>query len=380
MNFMPQRTTNSALQKLPAKLDLDGIVAVSPENFAYVSGAFVLTVKQIRPRQAFAVLPKSGEPFIVVCSIEETLTREESWIGDVRTYTEFVDNPIDALVAAMKSAGLNKGKIGIDMQYIPAASFERLRVALPDVTLVDTTDAIAKVRVVKNDSEVALLEATTKQTHRAILDAMATSKLGDSERDIANRIATNIIENGADGTLFICFASGSRTGHPHTMASPTVVPKPGDVIRFDVGGTYGAWASDFARTYSAGDPTKRQKEVYTSLVDIQAATIDMMKPGVLAEDVFFFCKKEFERHKLPFHMPHIGHSFGVELHENPMIRPGDKTPLVPGMVINIEPSVKDEGNAYHTEDLLVITDTGYRLLTLGLAPREMPVMGQVLNY
>ncbi len=380
MNFMPKRTTGAALRALPGKLGLDAIVAMSPENFAYVSGAFVLTVGLIRPRQAFAVLPADKTPFIVVCSIEETLTREESWITDIRTYTEFVDNPIDKLVEALKSAGLDKGKLGMDMTFIPAASYERLKAALPNAKLVDTTEQIAAIRAIKSDEEVTLLETVTKQTHRAILDAMADSKLGDSERDMANKIATNIITNGADGTLFICFASGSRTGHPHTMASSTVIPKKGEVIRFDVGGTYGAWASDFARTYSAGEPTKRQQEVYTALVDIQAATIDMMKPGVIAEDVFFFCKKEYARHNMPFHMPHIGHSFGVELHENPMIRPGDKTPLEPGMVINIEPVLKDGGNAYHTEDLLVITDTGYRLLTLGLAPREMPVVGQKLKY
>jgi Xaa-Pro aminopeptidase len=49
-----------------------------------------------------------------------------------------------------------------------------------------------------------------------------------------------------------------------------------------------------------------------------------------------------------------------------MIRPGDKTPLKKGMVINIEPMASDDdGSFYHTEDLLVITETGTRLLTLG---------------
>lgn len=365
------------IRAIPSSLGLKAVVAMSPENFAYVTGAFILTVKQIRPRQAYAVLAAGADPFIVVCSIEETLTKDESWIPSVHTYTEFADDPIDSLVKAMKAAGLTSGKMGIDLDYLPVSSFQKLTAQLPDVEWVNTTEEIAAVRAIKNGSEVALLETTTKQTHRAILDAMEASKPGDSERDMANKIANNIILNGADGTLFICFASGKRTGHPHTMASPDVIPQPGDVIRFDVGGTYGAWASDFARTYSAGDPTDSQKQHYSSLCDVQRETIEMMKPGVTAEDVFYFCKESFARHGLPFHMPHIGHSFGVELHESPMMRPGDKTPLKAGMVINIEPSVKDgEGNAYHTEDLLVVTDTGTRLLTLGLAPREMPVIGQ----
>ena len=43
-------------------------------------------------------------------------------------------------------------------------------------------------------------------------------------------------------------------------------------------------------------------------------------------------------------------SYLAGLHESPMMRPGDKTPLKAGMVINIEPSVKDgEGNAQRTD-------------------------------
>jgi Xaa-Pro dipeptidase len=376
MNLMP----STELKELSATAGLDGIVALSPENFAYVSGAFISTVTLVRPRQAFAVLPAKGQPFIVVCSIEKELTAHESWISDIRTYTEFSDNPIDSLVSALKSAGLNKGRIGIDLDYLPANSYFRLIELLPEVDFVDTTETIAKVRAVKSEGEIAKLEKITKQTHKAILDGMAASKLGDTEADMARKIANNIINFGADGIKFVAFASGERTGLVHGTPSEEVVPRKGDVIRLDVGGAYGAWSSDLARTYSAGDPTNMQKNCYAALVEIEEATIDMIKPGVLAEDIFFFCRDEFARKKIDFRMPHIGHSFGVEIHENPMMRPGDKTPIQAGMVLNIEPMVRDENGAtYHTEDLLVVTETGHRLLTLGLAPREMPIIGETIT-
>lgn len=378
MNFTPNI---DALKGLAKAEGLDAIIAMSPENFAYASGAYILTVKSIRPRQAFAVLPASGEAFAVVCKIEESLTRSETWISDIRTYIEFVDYPIDSLVEALKSKGLTNGRFGLDLDYIPASSHERLVEMLPDVTFVNTTETIAAVRAVKSPSEITLLETASKQTHRAVLDAMAASKLGDTERQMADRIANNIINYGADGTLFLCFASGERTPHPHAIAQSDIIPREGEMIRFDVGGTYGAFASDFARTYSAGSPTLMQKQVYRALVESQEATIQAVKPGILAEDLFYICKDEFAKRGLPFHFPHIGHSFGVELHESPMLRPGDKTPLVPGMIINIEPPARDEtGSMYHTEDLVLVTDTGYRLLTLGLAPKELPVIGQTIIY
>lgn len=378
MNFKPNI---AALKSALKAAGLDAIICMSPENFAYASGAFILTVKHIRPRQAFAVLPADGEPFAVICKIEETLTRSETWISDIHTYIEFIDYPIDSLVTALKGAGLTKGRFGIDMDYIPAESYVHLSKALPDVTFVNTSETIAAIRAVKGESEVKILESATRQTHQAVLDAMAASKLGDNERQMADRIANNIINYGADGTLFMCFASGERSPQSHAVADPNVIPKAGDIIRFDVGGSYGAFASDFVRTYSAGSPSDMQKQVYRALIESQEETINSVKPGMLAEDLFFICKDAYAKRGLPFYFPHIGHSFGVELHESPMLRPGVKTPLVPGMILNIEPIAKDEeGSLYHTEDLLLVTENGYRLLTLGLAPKDLPVLGQTISY
>lgn len=377
MQFSPN---TAELKALPAKEGLDAIIAMSPENFAYASGAFISTVRLIRPRHAYAVLPAKGDPFNIVCSIEESLTRAESWIPDVRTYTEFAEQPVEVLARELKKQGLDKGKLGIDLDYLPASAYADLKASLPNAEFVNTTEMVSEIRVIKSESEITLLETTTKQTHRAVLDAMAASKLGDSEADMAQKIANNIINYGADGTLFMAFGSGARTAHPHTTAQPDVFPKPGDIIRFDVGGTYGAFASDFARTYSAGDPTAEQRQIHAALVRIQRATIEAMKPGVTAEDLFHLCKELYPKHGLTFTMPHIGHSFGVELHESPMLRPGDKTPLKAGMIINIEPMVKHASGTYHTEDLVLVTENGYRLLTLGLAPEELPVIGQTISY
>jgi len=376
VSFIPNR---ERLQALVKERELDALIAMSPENFTYVAGVHILTVASLRPRQAFAVLPAKGDPFLVLCSIEKTLAESEGWISDIHLYTEFVDNPIDALTTALRERGLASGKLGIDLDYLPATSYERLKSALHNVGLVNTTEEIAAVRAIKTPDEVALMEKAAKETHRAVLDALAASHLGDTERDIANRIANGIINNGATGTLFICFASGDRTSQAHAHATERV-PKEGEIIRFDVGGTYGAFATDFARTYSSGNPSAMQREVHRNLCEAQEATINAMAPGVPAEDIFHLCQDEFKKRGLAWRLPHIGHSFGVELHENPMIRPGDKTPLKPGMVINIEPMTSDdEGSFYHTEDLLVITDTGHRLLTLGLAPKELPEMGRQVS-
>ena len=365
------------LKAIPEVAGLDAVIAMSPENFAYVSGAFILTVESIRPRQAFAVLPRSGQPFAVICSIETATMLDESWIEDLFEYTEFVHRPVDRLAEALKARGIGGGRIGIDLQYLPAIDYARLNELLPDVELVDTTQTIARVRTIKSADEIDILEHATKGTHTAVLDAIGASRTGDTEKDIAAKIANGITLNGADTVMFLCFGSGPRSILAHGAATDRKT-EPGDIIRLDTGGRYGAYFSDFARTYSAGDPTPVQRETYRKLVEVHKETIGAARPGVTAEDLFFICKDAFEERQLPFHMPHIGHSFGVELHEYPMLRPGDKTPIEAGMVINIEPVMVDRErkSLYHVEDLFVVTDDGFRLLTHGFPPEELPVLGE----
>ena len=51
---------------------------------------------------------------------------------------------------------------------------------------------------------------------------------------------------------------------------------------------------------------------------------------------------------------------GTGLHEAPILHPGNAVPLEPGMVLAIEPMLKatEQGECYHSEDLVVVTDGG----------------------
>jgi Xaa-Pro dipeptidase len=376
MDQLAGNDARAALLDLPRRLGLDAVVAMSPENFAYASGVHVITVNLIRPRQAFVILPARSEPEVIVCSIERPVTVADSWISHVETYTEFTDDPVEKLAERLRELGLEHGRIGMDLDFLPVSSHTRLMRKLGNLELVNTTEEIAAIRAVKTRQEIALIRRAACGTHRAALDAMRDSKPGETEQQMCMRIANGIMASGATAIAFLCFASGERTAMSHAMATDKPVLD-GEIIRFDIGGVYGSYYSDFARTYSTGNPSAIQRQTYAALHNVQRATIDAVQPGMAAEDLFFLCRDKFHKAGLRFTMPHIGHSFGVELHETPMLRPGEKTKLRPGMVFNIEPiTVDDAGSKYHLEDLLEVTETGYRLMTLGLAPAEIPVLGE----
>ena len=367
------------LRELIKTANLDAIVLMSPENFAYGSGLNIFTVEMIRSRQAFVIIPRTGAPEMVLCSIEVTFARNEGWTDSIQPYTEFQDSPIEVLADRLSALGLSSGRIGIDGDYLPLSSYQQLIKRLPRLELVNTTGQVASVRAVKTVEEVEFVEASTKATHAAVLHAMEQSKLGESERTMCNRIVTGMIERGADGTAFVCFSSGDRTRMAHAIASARI-PNESEIIRFDLGGLYGSYMSDFARTYSTGNPTPLQRQTHAALVRVQREAIAAVQPGVTAEDIYYATRNAFENHGLNFQMTLVGHSFGVELHEPPVLRPGDRTKLEVGMILNIEPATADEtGTKYHTEDLIEVTQQGARLMTLGLAPEEIPTIGQSVS-
>ncbi|MGG5822034.1 M24 family metallopeptidase [Falsiroseomonas sp. HW251] len=376
---MPSAATDPALEAtlraLPAKLGLDAIVAISPENFTGVSGARIDTMVLIRHRQAFAMLPARGEPELMVCAIEKTWTASQSWIETINTYREFLDDPMDKLAERLAARGLTNARIGIDADFLPLASCQRLMAHLPNITLVDTHKELTAIRAIKTPSQVAALEAAAKGTHRATIEAMRATKLGDTEKEMVGRIGDGIARSGAERPFFLYLLSGDRTAISHGLPSDRRLQE-SEIIRFDVGGIYGPYCSDFARTYSSGKPTDLQRRTYAALREIEELAIEAVKPGVAAHEIHALCAREYARRGLTFRMGLVGHSLGVELHEAPVMRPGEKTEFAPGMVLNVECSVMDESNTYfHLEDLVVVTDTGTRLLTLGLAPTEIPTIG-----
>lgn len=357
----------------------DALVIMSAANFAAIGNSYVFTIKEIPARQAFIILTRKGHAKMILCSIEQPSVRTETWIDDIYGYQEFEEDPIDLLIHALNAEfGLTSGVIGVESAHIPESSFRRLSEALPDARFVNISPFLAKQRHAKTPAEVERLEFACKATHGAIIEGMEASTLGESEAVMAARISKGLIDAGAESLLYMCFASGPRTPQGHALPSERV-PLPAEIIRFDVAGRFRGWMSDFARTYSTGNPTPEQQETYRNVWDIEQLMIDAARPGALAEDVFEVSRAAFVERGMRFSMPHVGHGLGIDLHEQPFLRPGDKTPLEPGMVLAIEPFYVDESKiGYHLEDIVLVTEGTPRLLSLGLAPREIPIVGQPL--
>ncbi|MCL4487126.1 MAG: Xaa-Pro peptidase family protein [Chloroflexi bacterium] len=342
---------------------LDAVVTVMPENVYYSTGTLIITTWDLRDRLALGVFPNGGDPTLIVCDIEEPQARAESWIKDIRGYVEYAQNPIDMLAGVLKEKGLENKKVGIELTYLSTAYYLRFRQQLPKTELVGSEAVWDELRQIKSAEEIALLKRAANITEHAIYDAWVAAHLGSTEKQIVDDLNARQLILGADSVEFSVLGIGPHTLQGHPSPGPTPI-REGDIMRVDIGAHFDGYYSDVARVAVGGKANERQRDIYHKLRELQRNTIAMMKPGVRACDVYNFCVKGFEAKGIPLKMPHIGHSIGVVLHEDPVIHPANTNELKPGMVINIEPLFKDPGvAAYHLEDLVHVTPDGPEILS-----------------
>lgn len=365
----PTKTTDrteqrARLSSLMERLDLDVVLLTSYQGVSYFAGTTIITQLSLPDRLEFFIQFRDGSSALLLCNIETGMAREQSDVVDVNEYTEFVDIPAEAAARLLKQRGSEQSRIGFEARRLPSEAHRDVSHELPQAQLIPIDDELERLQSVKTDSEVDMLRYAAETTLQAVLRAAEAAKPGDSELSLCAEMTRRMMA-GAGIYNFMVFAAGRRATGAHVEATNRPLQE-GEIWRVDLGARFfDAINSDLARVGVVGEPTSRQEEVASALRAIQQSGYDTMEPGRPAREVFLAVKREFARQRLPFFMPHIGHGLGIGLHEAPILEPANKTPLEAGMVLNVEPMVilPDEGECYHMEDLALVTDNGYELLT-----------------
>jgi Xaa-Pro aminopeptidase len=242
--------------------------------------------------------------------------------------------------------------------------FDDLKSRVPDVTWGNIADVMWPVRLVKSEQEAAYIRQACKATDIAWQEAADACGVGVSEREIMKVLAHGMVEH-ADGPAFLVVASGPDR-YDMINAIPTDRKmQNNEMVCFDIGANYKRYWSDMSRVLYIGEPTERQKEFHKAELEVFWAGVEAVKPGVTCEEVDQAC--EHKIHELGFqdYMLHrTGHALGLDVHELPSVALGDTTVLEPGMVLTIEPGLYDFSiGSWRIEDTVLVTDTGYELLT-----------------
>jgi Xaa-Pro aminopeptidase len=138
----------------------------------------------------------------------------------------------------------------------------------------------------------------------------------------------------------------------------------------------GCWA-DMTRTWVRGDISDAVADLHRLVLEAHGRALAATRPGVRGIDVYGAACDVFEaaghptqRTKKPGEsLQHgfffgLGHGVGLEVHEAPALGRTGRAPLIVGDVVAIEPGTVDpEHGGMRVEDLVLVTEDGYELLT-----------------
>src|SRR5436190_23010477 len=106
---------------------LDAVVSISPENFAYVTGFLSPTQPLMRWRHAMALVTANAAVALAVVDMEANTIRSKSPQGaEIAVWREFKFDAMPVLAELLRKHGLAKARIGIELDYLPAADLTEL--------------------------------------------------------------------------------------------------------------------------------------------------------------------------------------------------------------------------------------------------------------
>ena len=365
-------TNTKRWREVMGRSGFSAVLVTSPNAIFYTTGALLpaqlkaspsFAARLLEDRSAFALIPADGEPILVVSSRDFPLVSAETWARRVESYEEVSGEAIEVVRAIIAELHLEADQIGIEAAYTTAADLRALRAALPSVRFIPCDAELNLVRAVKTPFELEILQNAGEITAEAIWSGFQSSREGDTEKDLADRIAAALFDLGADDIYLAVLGAGENTFHAHNRPGQRRLDR-GDLVRTDFGGKFDGFASDLARMGVVGEPTRAQADMYRMCREVQLATIETIRPGVEARSVYANCSRLFSERGFQLKFPHVGHAFALGGHDYPMFYPGDKTPIEVGMLFYVEPLMDHPDiGLIQIEDLVHVTADGPKILT-----------------
>ncbi|AVI50785.1 X-Pro aminopeptidase [Pukyongia salina] len=258
---------------------------------------------------------------------------------------------------------------------------------------------LQRLRAVKDPLEIEVLQQACDITDKGFRRVLQFVKPGVWEYEIEAEYMHEFLRNRSNGFAYTpIIASGNNANVLHYIENNQQC-KAGDLILMDVGASYANYSSDMTRTIPvSGTYSKRQKEVYNSVLKVKNEATKLLVPGaywkeyhlevgklmtsellqlglldkadVQNEDPDWPAYKKYFMHGTSHHMGLDTHDYGI-LWE----------PIKAGMVFTVEPGIyiPEEGFGIRLEDDVVVQEKGEPFNLMRNIPIEAAEIEDLMN-
>lgn len=256
------------------------------------------------------------------------------------------------------------GTVGlVGLGNMSAALYENVKKGLQGVNVVNATDLVDEVRMVKSEEEIKLHRAAAYLHEMSYELAKKAIRPGRTVGEVIEEIRhAQVLAGSEEQQVNITFGRLGVTHYSQTSWGNTVVRRPfreGDVINMLIeSSAAGGYWYDLRRFVCIGKAPAEVEEAYALVKEARKILAANLKPGVVP-GVALKASDEFLKSKgCPPEARVAGHGQGLDLVERPVVRYEETAKLEPGMVISLHPTASTKHASACIADTYVIGDSG----------------------
>ncbi len=347
---------------------LDAVILNPGPSLAYFTGLSF----HLSERPVLVSLAPGYHPTIVLPALETAKVEHLSYPLQSLPYGEDPTTWSKVVKQAFQFLSANSPRIGVEPRGLRFLEITLLEEALTNICLTNAEPVIASLRRIKDQAEIESMQKAADIAQNALRATLPMIRAGATEIEIASELFMQLVHHGSSpvNPFNPIVSGGPNSANPH--AAPSHRPlSPGDLLVIDYGAYIDGYFSDITRTFAIETVEPRLQHIAYIVHQANQAARDAIKPGVNAASVDQAARSIIESQGYGQYFIHrTGHGLGLEVHEEPYIRPGNLLTLEPGMTFTIEPGIYlPRHNGVRIEDNLLVTPTGSHCFTN--LPREL---------
>jgi Xaa-Pro aminopeptidase len=292
-------------------------------NLFYFSGYSGIGVLVIGQKKAFLLVPKM-----------EYEKARKSRIRKV--YALDKKKLFDSVLEKIKKNKIKRKKIGIDKSVVTLTEYSAFKKSFKKCKIANVSRICYELRETKTKEEIRIIKKACQITDKILTKCFKNFRRFKYETDVVVFLEQETRRSGCSFSFPPIVASGVSSSQPHYEPKPVRLKKGFCVIDFGI--RYNGYCSDMTRTIYLGKPSRKEKEFYYLLLNVQTATIKKIEEERKTSKVVQFVKNNLGRYDKNF-IHGLGHGIGVELHELPNLKETDKSRLKENNIFTIEPGI-----------------------------------------